>query len=146
RFLLPPAETDTAGPAGRRAACQAATAVGLTGGAVEPDYITHATFADLLGHARAGQQGRHGFGLARGRAGLEPGKHLVHECVVVVDLDTASTAEAVADAIHEFVLGTGTFDLGLGQDHHPLTLLDVGRELARFFDARLHAATRQNGS
>src|SRR5688572_12477617 len=142
-LLLPPAEADAAGTAGRRTAGQAAAAIGLARAAIQPDYITHAAFRDLLGHAGARQQRTHGLGLARRRARLEPREHAVHELIVVVDLEILAVLEIGAHAIHELVFGTGAFDLRFGQDDHAFALADGSGHLAGFLDARLHAAGEQ---
>src|SRR5690349_21258637 len=109
-FLLPPAEADAAGPAGRRAAGQAAAAVDLARAAIEPDYITHAARGDLVRDAGTGQQRAQGLGTLRRGGGFEPGKHPVDELVVVVHGDMVAAGDAVAHAVHELVFGTGAFD------------------------------------
>src|SRR5690349_5120541 len=144
RFLLPPAEADAARSAGRCAAGQAAAAVGLARVAIEPDYITHARLRDLVRYAGTSKQFTHGFGLAGCGAGLEPGKHLVDELVVVVDGDAGLAATKVfADAVHEGVFGTRALDLGLGEDDDTFTLGDMRGDFARFLDTCLHAARKQ---
>src|SRR6185436_13405396 len=147
RFLLPPAEPDAAGAAGRRAARQAASAIGFAGAAVEPDYITHAGLTDLLGDPRLRQQSTHRLGLAGRGARLEPGEHLVDEIVVVVNRDgVASIVEIRTDAIHEIVFCSGAFDLRFGEDDDEFALGDWGGYLAGFLDARLHAAAEESDS
>src|SRR4051812_48042461 len=139
-FLLPPTEADTARSAGCRTAREAAAAVGLAGAAVEPDYITHATLRYLLRDTRPGQQGAHGFGLSGRSARLEPGEHLVHEIVVVVNRYAVTAArQSMTDAVHEIFLGAGALDLRLGQHHHPVALGHRRGELARLLDTGLHA-------
>src|SRR5689334_752014 len=146
-FLLPPAEADAARTAGRRAACQAAAAVGLARAAVEPDYITHTAVGDAFRDTRPRQQRAQGFGTGRRGARLEPRKHLVDEFVVVVDRDAVTaTGHLVADAIHEGVLGTRAFDLRLREDHDSFAFGDRRRELARLFDAGLHATADEHHS
>src|SRR5690349_24463055 len=112
RLLLPPADADAARSAGGRAAGQAAAAVGLARVAVEPDYITHTGLRDLVGHTGTSEQFAHGLRLSGCGAGLEPGKHLVDELVVVVDGDAGLAATKVfADAVHEGVFGARALDL-----------------------------------
>src|SRR5690349_7751416 len=139
-FLLPPAEADATRATGRRAAGQAAAAVGLARAAVEPEYITHAAVGDPVRDTRPRQQRAQCLGPRRCRARLEPRKHLVDEFVVVVNSDAVTTAgHLIADAIHEGVFGARTFDLRLREDDDAFTLADRRRELTRLFDASLHA-------
>src|SRR5882672_10320676 len=92
RFLLPPTEAYAACAAGCRSTSETAAAVGFARAAVEPDYITHAAFGDLFGYSGTGEQCAHRLRAVRRGAGLEPGKHLVDEIVVVVNRDAVATA------------------------------------------------------
>ena len=143
-FLLPPAEADAARGAGRRAARDAAAAVGLRRAAVEPDDITHARLGDLFADARAGSAASLSLRVWRRRARLEPGKHLVHEFVVAVhgDVAVAAASSSLTQSMNPSSAPAPSI-CGLARITTRFAFGDLRRHFARFLDARLHAAASE---
>jgi hypothetical protein len=52
----------------------------------------------------------------------------------------AVARHSICNAVHEFVLGTRAFYLGLCEYHDCFVLLNLGMQLSGFFDAGLHAS------
>jgi len=73
-------------------------------------------------------------------ARLEPGEHRIDEGIVAEDAQALlALGEIVTDAVHEAVFGASPLDLRFGEDDDAFFFRDMGRQLARLFDARLHA-------